>query len=222
MEFHCKGTRIPTSVPSTCECTCRTWWSTVNDWDSGATNAGLIRGGYHFARPDVSSGATQATYFLAHGGGWSSDGITLPGALDIECMSCYALSIDKDVNLLVRYKTIPMAPLAMDCPGPPWLLGSRTSRTPTTLGLVVFLLSILPLTGGSNALVMPVVFRTTIHSGLPITHPASELYQPVTRKWFSAFFQEFWIKWLPKLHDLLAVCRLWFHWSWWSESLQRK
>lgn len=51
----------------------------------GATNAGLIRGGYHFARPDVSSGAAQAKYFLAHGGGWSADGITLPGALDIEC-----------------------------------------------------------------------------------------------------------------------------------------
>ena len=50
-----------------------------------ATNAGIIRGGYHFAHPDESSGATQANYFLAHGGGWSSDGITLPGALDIEC-----------------------------------------------------------------------------------------------------------------------------------------
>ena len=35
---------------------------------TGATNAGLIRGGYHFARPDISSGATQANYFLAHGG----------------------------------------------------------------------------------------------------------------------------------------------------------
>ncbi|KAG6856938.1 hypothetical protein H0H87_011924 [Tephrocybe sp. NHM501043] len=52
---------------------------------TGATNNGLIRGGYHFARPDISSGATQATFFLAHGGGWSADGITLPGALDIEC-----------------------------------------------------------------------------------------------------------------------------------------
>ncbi|KAG6908001.1 hypothetical protein DXG01_006536 [Tephrocybe rancida] len=63
---------------------------------TGATNNGLIRGGYHFARPDVSSGATQATYFLAHGGGWSADGITLPGALDIEYnpygATCYGLS----------------------------------------------------------------------------------------------------------------------------------
>ncbi|THH20666.1 hypothetical protein EUX98_g8540 [Antrodiella citrinella] len=33
-----------------------------------ATNAGLIRGGYLFAHPDISSGATQADFFLAHGG----------------------------------------------------------------------------------------------------------------------------------------------------------
>ncbi|KAJ7599062.1 glycoside hydrolase family 25 protein [Mycena floridula] len=63
---------------------------------SGATNAGLIRGSYHFARPDVSSGAVQAKYFIAHGGGWSADGITLPGALDIEYnpygAECYGLS----------------------------------------------------------------------------------------------------------------------------------
>ncbi|KAI2634510.1 glycoside hydrolase family 25 protein [Xylaria nigripes] len=51
---------------------------------TGATSAGLIRGGYHFAHLDTSSGATQATYFLAHGGGWTSDGITLPGMLDLE------------------------------------------------------------------------------------------------------------------------------------------
>ncbi|KAJ7269566.1 glycoside hydrolase family 25 protein [Mycena rebaudengoi] len=63
---------------------------------TGATNAGLIRGAYHFAHPDSSSGATQAKFFLAHGGGWSADGITLPGALDIEYnpsgASCYGLS----------------------------------------------------------------------------------------------------------------------------------
>ncbi|MGW4521866.1 lysozyme [Amycolatopsis sp. NPDC004378] len=50
----------------------------------GAHAAGLIRGAYHFARPDVSGGAEQAEYFIAHGGGWRSDGKTLPGALDIE------------------------------------------------------------------------------------------------------------------------------------------
>ncbi|KAI6042039.1 glycoside hydrolase family 25 protein [Pisolithus marmoratus] len=62
----------------------------------GATKAGLIRGGYHFARPDKSDGATQARFFLAHGGGWSPDGITLPGALDIEYnpygVKCYGLT----------------------------------------------------------------------------------------------------------------------------------
>ncbi|MDT7797038.1 MAG: hypothetical protein QOI78_471 [Actinomycetota bacterium] len=50
----------------------------------GAHAAGLIRGAYHFARPDVSSGAAQADYFIANGGGWRGDGTTLPGALDIE------------------------------------------------------------------------------------------------------------------------------------------
>jgi GH25 family lysozyme M1 (1,4-beta-N-acetylmuramidase) len=65
---------------------------------NGAYNAGLIRGSYHFAHPDLSSGATQAKYFIAHGGGWSADGKTLPGALDIEYnpnpngATCYGLS----------------------------------------------------------------------------------------------------------------------------------
>ncbi|KAJ5484203.1 N-O-diacetylmuramidase [Penicillium diatomitis] len=70
--------------------------STFSSHYTGATSAGLIRGGYHFARPDTSSGATQASFFLAHGGGWSSDGITLPGMLDIEYnpygATCYGLS----------------------------------------------------------------------------------------------------------------------------------
>ncbi|KAI0739124.1 glycoside hydrolase family 25 protein [Daedaleopsis nitida] len=68
----------------------------------GATNAGLLRGGYHFAHPDTSSGATQAKYFLAHGGGWTSDGRTLPGALDIEYgpsgSECYGLSASAMVS----------------------------------------------------------------------------------------------------------------------------
>ncbi|KAF9150928.1 hypothetical protein DFQ26_001418, partial [Actinomortierella ambigua] len=57
----------------------------------GATNAGLIRGAYHFARPGESSGRAQAEYFLGHGGGWSGDGKTLPGALDLEA-GCSGLS----------------------------------------------------------------------------------------------------------------------------------
>ncbi|KAL2785168.1 glycoside hydrolase superfamily [Aspergillus keveii] len=64
---------------------------------TGATNAGLIRGGYHFARPSSSSGSAQATYFLAHGGGWSADGITLPGMLDLEA-GCYGLSASAMVS----------------------------------------------------------------------------------------------------------------------------
>ncbi|KAJ3484679.1 hypothetical protein NLI96_g5483 [Meripilus lineatus] len=76
--------------------------STFSSHYTGATNAGLIRGAYHFAHPDVSSGATQANYFLAHGGGWSGDGITLPGALDIEYnpngATCYGLSASAMVS----------------------------------------------------------------------------------------------------------------------------
>ena len=51
---------------------------------TGSYNAGLIRGSYHFAHPNDGSGATQAAYFIAHGGGWSKDGKTLPGAIDLE------------------------------------------------------------------------------------------------------------------------------------------
>ncbi|KAH7103402.1 putative N,O-diacetyl muramidase [Auriculariales sp. MPI-PUGE-AT-0066] len=51
---------------------------------TGSYAVGLIRGSYHFALPDKSSGAAQATFFAENGGGWSADGMTLPGALDIE------------------------------------------------------------------------------------------------------------------------------------------
>ncbi|MGO4186978.1 GH25 family lysozyme [Pseudarthrobacter sp. TAF60_1] len=50
----------------------------------GSRNAGMIRGAYHFATPSTSSGAEQARYFVAGGGGWSADGMTLPPLLDIE------------------------------------------------------------------------------------------------------------------------------------------
>ncbi|HEX4225974.1 MAG TPA: lysozyme [Pseudonocardiaceae bacterium] len=63
---------------------------------NGSYNAGIIRGSYHFATPNTTSGATQADYFIAHGGGWSKDGKTLPGMLDIEWnpygADCYGLS----------------------------------------------------------------------------------------------------------------------------------
>ncbi|RMZ91191.1 hypothetical protein DV736_g1586, partial [Chaetothyriales sp. CBS 134916] len=68
----------------------------------GATQAGFIRGGYHFAEPAASSGAAQAKYFIAHGGGWTSDGITLPGMLDLEYnpsgSDCYGLSASAIVS----------------------------------------------------------------------------------------------------------------------------
>ncbi|MEU1367292.1 lysozyme [Streptomyces sp. NPDC005803] len=51
---------------------------------NGSYNVGMIRGSYHFATPDTTSGAVQANYFVDHGGGWSRDGKTLPGVLDIE------------------------------------------------------------------------------------------------------------------------------------------
>ncbi|WP_199429404.1 lysozyme [Qaidamihabitans albus] len=63
---------------------------------NGSYNVGMIRGAYHFALPDRSSGAAQANYFVDNGGGWSGDGKTLPGALDMEYnpygATCYGKS----------------------------------------------------------------------------------------------------------------------------------
>jgi GH25 family lysozyme M1 (1,4-beta-N-acetylmuramidase) len=57
---------------------------------------GVIRGAYHFAIPNNSTGQAQADFFIKHGGGWSSDGLTLPGVLDIEYnpygSECYGLT----------------------------------------------------------------------------------------------------------------------------------
>jgi GH25 family lysozyme M1 (1,4-beta-N-acetylmuramidase) len=61
-----------------------------------AYRAGVIRGAYHFALPDRSSGATQANFLASHGGAWSRDGRTLPATLDIEYnpygSTCYGKS----------------------------------------------------------------------------------------------------------------------------------
>ena len=80
---------------------------------TGATKAGLIRGGYHFARPDVASGAAQANYFASNGGGWTGDGRTLPGALDIECRENSRPLCPTEYQLYVG-QIIHMAPPAMD------------------------------------------------------------------------------------------------------------
>ncbi|MET4782129.1 GH25 family lysozyme [Glaciihabitans sp. UYNi722] len=51
---------------------------------NGSFAVGMIRGAYHFAIPNVSTGAAQAEFFVANGGGWRQDGRTLPPLLDIE------------------------------------------------------------------------------------------------------------------------------------------
>ncbi|MFC0067688.1 GH25 family lysozyme [Umezawaea endophytica] len=59
-------------------------------------DVGLIRGAYHFALPDRSSGADQAEFFVDNGGAWKADGMTLPGALNLEFnpygKACYGLT----------------------------------------------------------------------------------------------------------------------------------
>src|SRR5215468_10486460 len=74
---------------------------------NGSYNVGMIRGSYHFATPNTSSGATQANYFVDHGGGWSADGKTLPGALDMEYnpygATCYGLSQSGMVGWILSF-----------------------------------------------------------------------------------------------------------------------
>lgn len=76
---------------------------------NGSANIGMKRGSYHFARPDVSDGATQAEYFAANGGGWSGDGTTLPGVLDIEWnpygATCYGKSATGMVTWIKDFTT---------------------------------------------------------------------------------------------------------------------
>ncbi len=75
----------------------------------GAAKAGMIRGAYHFAIPSRSSGAAQADYFVARGGGWTRDGKTLPGVLDIEYnpygATCYGLSQRSMVSWISSFTT---------------------------------------------------------------------------------------------------------------------
>lgn len=75
---------------------------------NGARNAGILRGAYHFAVPNKSSGATQAAYFVRNGGAWNADGWTLPPALDIEynpysSHKCYGLSKAKMVSWIKAF-----------------------------------------------------------------------------------------------------------------------
>ena len=77
---------------------------------SGARNSGMIRGAYHFATPSTASGAEQARFFVANGGGWSADGMTLPPLLDVEYNpypslgnSCYNMSQSQMVNWIREF-----------------------------------------------------------------------------------------------------------------------
>ncbi|MEU0332567.1 lysozyme [Streptomyces sp. NPDC006193] len=74
---------------------------------NGSYDVGMIRGAYHFATPDTTSGATQAAYFVDHGGGWSRDGRTLPGALDIEWnpygAACYGKTASQMVSWIADF-----------------------------------------------------------------------------------------------------------------------
>jgi len=70
---------------------------------NGSYNVGMIRGAYHFATPDTTSGATQANYFVDNGGGWSRDGKTLPGALDIEWNPYGAACFGKSQSAMVTW-----------------------------------------------------------------------------------------------------------------------
>ena len=77
---------------------------------TGSRNSGMIRGAYHFATPSTSTGAEQARYFVANGGGWSADGMTLPPLLDVEHNpypslgnSCYNMSQSQMVNWIREF-----------------------------------------------------------------------------------------------------------------------
>lgn len=84
----------------------------------GSRGAGLIRGAYHFALPDQSSGADQADYFVDHGGGWARGGTTLPPALDIEYNPygdvCYGLGAEDMVNWIRDFSNTVAARVGRD------------------------------------------------------------------------------------------------------------
>ncbi|MEV4311778.1 lysozyme [Actinocrispum sp. NPDC049592] len=76
---------------------------------NGSYNVGMIRGAYHFAIPsaNMQTAIDQANYFVNHGGGWSRDGKTLPGALDMEYnpygSTCYDLAPGTMVKWILNF-----------------------------------------------------------------------------------------------------------------------
>ncbi|MGP9536663.1 GH25 family lysozyme [Brachybacterium sp. AOP43-C2-M15] len=50
----------------------------------GSYDVGLVHGAYHWTEPGSSDPAAECDFFLENGGGWSDDGRTMPGMLDVE------------------------------------------------------------------------------------------------------------------------------------------
>ncbi|KXN91199.1 N,O-diacetylmuramidase [Leucoagaricus sp. SymC.cos] len=78
---------------------------TFSNQYTGATNAGFIRGAYHFAHPDSSNGADQANFFLAHGGGWTADGKCIPARREDNALHFLESSWIKDFSNTYQSKT---------------------------------------------------------------------------------------------------------------------
>lgn len=102
---------------------------------NGAYKQGLIRGAYHFANPATSTATAQAEYFVAHGGGWSADGRTLPGMVDVENnpygATCYGLSKTAMVTWVrtfaTRYKQLTGRDVVIYTNAPWWSLCTGNS-----------------------------------------------------------------------------------------------
>ncbi|MCF3138562.1 lysozyme [Paenarthrobacter sp. AR 02] len=81
---------------------------------AGAAAAGMLRGAYHFALPNASSGAAQANYFLQSGAAWKPDGKTLPALLDLEYSpygdgACYGMTPGQMVAWISDFSTTILA-----------------------------------------------------------------------------------------------------------------
>ncbi|PMC75999.1 MULTISPECIES: GH25 family lysozyme [unclassified Brachybacterium] len=50
----------------------------------GSYEHGLVHGAYHWTEPGNSDPVAECDFFVDNGGGWSDDGRTMPGMLDVE------------------------------------------------------------------------------------------------------------------------------------------
>ncbi|MFC6712614.1 GH25 family lysozyme [Branchiibius cervicis] len=126
---------------------------------NGAYKQGLIRGAYHFANPASSSAKAQAEYFVANGGGWSADGKTLPGMVDVENNpygpTCYGLSTTAMVTWIstfaARYKQLTGRDVVIYTNSPWWSLctGNSTAfRLSNPLWIAAWTTKLTSLPGG--------------------------------------------------------------------------